>query len=122
MYSLKKHVVEDHGENINVSSVKKTMCFYPHCQEAFYHHTQLIAHLQKDHDGKIEACQLEFTSMNEFLAWKEEEESKKFTYYSKQTSTKVQKNVSYMYHLCNKNGNSAPHRGKGKKKTKNTKM
>ena len=72
-----------------------------------------------DHKTDIKVSQDNFPSMEKFLAWKEEEESKKFVYYSKQTSTKKYKSTTYSYYLCQKNGCSLPH-SKGKKPRKSS--
>ena len=106
---LKKHTDEDHGENGYISSVNRTECIHLDCKETFYHKTKLIDHLIRDHKDEIEDVQLKFTSVEDFLTWKEAEESKNFTYYSKQTSTKKGKNASYMYYSCQKKCSSIPY-------------
>ena len=74
----------------------------------------LFKHLEQKHKAVINQSQLHFTSLDNFLSWKEEEESQNHIYYSKQTSTKGTK----MYYICQKDGHSMPHRSKGNEQRK----
>ncbi|CAL4146035.1 unnamed protein product, partial [Meganyctiphanes norvegica] len=92
---LKKHMKEKHEESSNISSKSNTKCSnisskvntkctYLNCEEAYFHHNQLIDHMNEKHDANIVSTQLNFTSEGEFFNWKEAEEAKNFAYYAKQ--------------------------------------
>ena len=115
---LKRHKKDKHVEIGKINSINKKKCIDLNCEEAFFHHNQLIKHLKQKHQKNIETIQLSFTSEKEFLLWKEEEQALHYTYYSKPTSTKKGNSSSYKYYLCQRNGSSLPHTKKGERKRK----
>ena len=50
--------------------------------------------------------------------WKEKEENQNFIYYTKQTATQNAKTTSYMHYVCQKHGNSTPHKRKTTRRNK----
>ena len=46
----------------------------------------MMAHVEETHGAKLEVEILNFTSMGEFLSWKEKEEEVSHVYFSKQFS------------------------------------
>eukprot|EP00794_Sanderia_malayensis_P002626 gene2626-3039_t len=116
--NLKWHMKEQHGENIDFNLRNKTRCIQPNCEETLFHHHKLIEQLEREHSAHIKLNRLNFMSMKEFFTWKEAEEAKNFTYYSKQTSLKKGKSASYFYYHCKRDGHSNPHRRKGDEQRK----
>ena len=57
-------------------------CYVFGCSASFHHEIHLIRHLSHEHS--VDACvkELTFESMSKFLEWKQEEEGKKFLYFS----------------------------------------
>ncbi|CAL4089312.1 unnamed protein product, partial [Meganyctiphanes norvegica] len=118
--SLNRHITIQSEKDSHGESVNKTECMAINCKETFYHHSKLIDHLKQKHGAVIDFTEHVFENMGKFLEWKQEEESKKYIYFSKETATKENKTkgTSYTYYLCQKNGNSIPHTTKAKRQRK----
>lgn len=96
-------------------------CMHEGCGASYFKKEQLIDHVRNVHGMKIRPMlTLEFPSQDEFKQWKEEEEDRTFSYYSKHAGTK--RNVVTYY--CQHEGSERSHRssldtrGKGKQNKK----
>lgn len=85
-------------------------CLISSCNLLFYHKAQLIAHMKKDHNMKIQDPEiLNFSSFEDFLSWKEKEEEETYTYYSKQTGSNVSGVSVNTYYVCQHDGSDRTH-------------
>lgn len=79
-----------------------TPCFYK-CGAKFYHRNKMLKHMELVHHCVMDQKQrLKFANMEEFWTWKENEEERTYSYFSKRTGN--HKNTS-MYH-CQRDGPS----------------
>ena len=69
----------------------RTICFYPNCNEEYFHKSKYIEHFSEKHHVDFQTIEKNFTNMQEFLSWKEKEESENFLYFSKQRVLAVAK-------------------------------
>ena len=112
---LKHHNKITHGKIMKGRKSCTIKCNYRNCEETFFQKLKLIEHLNEEHleqEHKIKEQKLEFESEGKFEAWKEAEESKNYSYFSKQQS---KKKGSYFYYNCQRDGYSRPHRKKSKR-------
>jgi len=63
-----------HSTNCGLSLRKSRKCYIPGCKKQFYHETKLISHIERDHSISIGSNVLHFTSLGDFLQWKETEQ------------------------------------------------
>ncbi|KAL0270220.1 UNVERIFIED_CONTAM: hypothetical protein PYX00_007692 [Menopon gallinae] len=85
-------------------------CLISSCNLLFYHKAQLIAHMKKDHNVKIQDPEiLNFSCFEDFLSWKEREEEETYTYYSKQTGSNVSGVSVNTYYVCQHDGSDRTH-------------
>ncbi|XP_050537535.1 uncharacterized protein LOC126903453 [Daktulosphaira vitifoliae] len=109
--SLKNHLDSMHNGNIKVSNFKTKRprkCSVLHCLEhgctcKFYNKQLFISHLKFDHNIEFNIQYLNFTSINDFLTWKEDFEHENKCRYVRVTGCKKLpdgKKLSYYY--CNR--------------------
>ena len=108
--SLKRHYATIHKETFNDDNVTKTQCIHPGCNEKFFHKSKMVEHMQKVHNTNISIENLSFTSMGEFLSWKENEECLKHLYFSKQTGSSSTQSTELSYYICQRDGTGKAHR------------
>jgi hypothetical protein len=98
------------GDNGVEPKKRKVSCLYDKCDFTCWTKTILIDHLRAVHDHTIKPVQvLNFKSESEFLAWKEAEEARTYSYFSQDCGLKG--NRIYLY--CQHDGPDVPHRKKG---------
>ncbi|KAI8482788.1 hypothetical protein Bbelb_394500 [Branchiostoma belcheri] len=113
--NLKRHWRHVHKQQLDDAAVrvKKAKCLHPTCDHVFYHITTMLRHLEESHFVKHASSTHHFTSMNDFLAWKEREETNKFVYFSKHRRETVGKSARYIYYICQNDGSDKAHRARG---------
>ncbi|XP_052124236.1 uncharacterized protein LOC113209901 [Frankliniella occidentalis] len=90
-----------------VSSKKKSKCLFADCEQKFFQRGPLIAHLKEKHDQKIVPSKtFHFESEKAFNLWKDDEEVRSFSYFSKNSGAKG--NKIYLY--CQHDGSGKAHR------------
>ena len=75
--NFKRHMLKSHGityENSNTLHAR-TNCGYPGCTEKFYKKVDVINHWESAHSVSVDSSQHTFDSKDDFLKWKEKEES-----------------------------------------------
>ncbi|XP_042237447.1 uncharacterized protein LOC121876440 [Homarus americanus] len=104
--SLKRHL-KTCG---NVGSLNKTKCLHPTCDRKFFHITKMIHHLENDHSGmNVNAKEINFTSLDDFKKWKEEEEVNTYSYFSRNCGKTRLKGGVYNYYTCQHDGSERFH-------------
>lgn len=95
----------DHPSSSTVvrKPLKNTPCLYPGCDMEFFFKTKVIEHLQNVHpDIDVKnPIEKDFTSLEEFRFWKEEEQQRTFSLF---TSKKGQTKSSVKYFYCQHDG------------------
>lgn len=82
-------------------------CFYDGCNSSYYRKEDLIKHAKEEHQMDIEPMRtLKFDNEEQFLKWKENEEDRTFSYYSKHAGTKKNSRTYY----CQHEGSERSHR------------
>lgn len=84
---------------------KKINCSETGCPLMFYRIADLKGHIKNEHGKTIKEITLMFDSYENFLAWKEHEQKKTGSYYSKQNTPKTNgKNTKYERFVCQWHG------------------
>lgn len=91
-----------------IGSNSKNRCIYPGCDKVFYHKSKMVEHLQGVHKIIVESETKKFSNFQEFLSWKEEEETKNFVWYPKKDERKVSERFNYASYVCQCNGFKEP--------------
>ncbi|KAK3908561.1 Asparagine-rich zinc finger protein AZF1 [Frankliniella fusca] len=99
-----------HMKTCEQTKKKKISCLMKGCSKQFWQKVALIEHLKRDHEKIIQTVQkLTFSSKAEFIAWKEQEEERTFSYFSQDSGQKG----SRVYYYCQHDGSDRAHRKKG---------
>ncbi|XP_052128979.1 uncharacterized protein LOC113209736 [Frankliniella occidentalis] len=110
---------ERHYEKCSTSTLKKrrTPCVVSSCTETFSHKFAMVNHLKDVHSAKISPPQiLTFQTETEYKLWKDDEESRTFSYFSSESGCKKYKvgsKGSRKYFYCQYDGPLRAHRKKG---------
>lgn len=94
-------------EKKNTTSTKlRTPCLCPDCEREFYHKTELILHLKDIHGCKVsDPVDFQFESEKKFNEWKEQEQERTFSYFSKKNGqSQSKRHTQYFY--CQHDGTS----------------
>ncbi|KAF6210312.1 hypothetical protein GE061_013416 [Apolygus lucorum] len=110
---LKRHelfcILSDRKGKMGPRANSGTACFVKNCPAKFYHRNKMLKHMELVHNYLVDEKQkLKFASMEEFWTWKENEEERTYSYFSKRTGN--HKNTS-TYH-CQRDGPSRATHGK----------
>ncbi|XP_034241085.1 uncharacterized protein LOC117645185 [Thrips palmi] len=86
----------------------RSKCHYPDCGKTFFHKTSLLEHLRdvhpnKDHQDPISKS---FSSLDDFVTWKEKEEEKTYSYFSMHTGES--RKGGHVYFYCQHDGLAKP--------------
>ncbi|CAH0549893.1 unnamed protein product, partial [Brassicogethes aeneus] len=108
-YNLNKHSKKVHHAMPIVVSYDKTVynykCLEIHCNCSFRQNTDLVYHLQNQHQIDIQREQLFFKDFKEFSAWKEEVEVKeKCNYIISRGKRVTSSGAEISYYICNRSG------------------
>ena len=66
--------------------------------------SSLIGHLKTHHNTMMETCEMMFSSMAEFLEWKEQEQLKESSQYVRKCAPQVIRDNRIWYYYCNRSG------------------
>ncbi|KAK3925046.1 Zinc finger protein 541 [Frankliniella fusca] len=107
--------------SMTTKSEARTKCLHPKCEESFYHKSSLLEHLKCVHHDEIkEPISLQFSSVKDFVVWKDKEEEKTYSYFSQQGGKAKKRGTAYLY--CQYDGSSKLHLKDGmSRKTKRKK-
>ncbi|KAK3926802.1 Zinc finger protein 398 [Frankliniella fusca] len=90
-------------------------CSYEDCKASYFKKEELIKHMKEEHKVPLEPMRtLRFENKDEFFKWKEEEEDRTFSFYTKHAGTK--RNI--MTYYCQHEGSERSHKG-GRKEADN---
>ncbi|KAK3922641.1 Transcriptional regulator MET32 [Frankliniella fusca] len=110
-YLLKKHLTKCTILLPTLScSKKKTPCLLKGCDQEFYHKTSLIEHLQSQHYNDVTMKPLvvkKFSTIQEFNDWKEKEEERTNSYYTRKKGETEKSAVKHFY--CQHDGSFKTH-------------
>lgn len=109
----RKDNLSRHQKKCNSTSTKrvKKPCLFNDCDSDFYRKNSLIDHLKAVHKLKVDPVQnLHFSSETEFLLWKENEETRTLSYYSKSSGSKKSGTHKINYFYCQHDGSNRAHR------------
>ncbi|KAK4304902.1 hypothetical protein Pmani_023169 [Petrolisthes manimaculis] len=99
--SLQRHM--DHCSN--GTKLKNTQCLHPGCSKRFFHISSMVRHMENDHtDMDMKIIEKHFSSLTDFKMWKEDEETKSFSYFSTRHSVTQNSGKSYLCFVCQHNG------------------
>lgn len=113
-YSANKNLKRHLKTCGSTGSLSKTKCLHPSCEKRFFHVTKMIHHLESHHSGmKVEVNEIHFQSLSDFTEWKEEEEYRTHTFFSRASGKTHLKGAVYWYFTCQHDGSARFHCKKG---------
>ncbi|XP_054278526.1 uncharacterized protein LOC128996980 [Macrosteles quadrilineatus] len=119
--SFKTHFKSCRGTEGTTSKKASLTCSYSECGLHFKTITLLINHLKSIHNAAVLDSQtLSFENEKNFIAWKEEEEARTFSYFSKKSGDKLSsKGDVVKSYYCQQHGSDKAHKkiGEPSKKT-----
>lgn len=102
--NFKRHMIKIHGikyEDKNVRANPKNKCVVSGCKDVFYHKSAMVRHLDEFHHFQSNVENKTFSTMQEFLDWKEFEESCCFVYFTKRDEkSNNNANISNSSYVC----------------------
>ncbi|XP_047498736.1 uncharacterized protein LOC125045492 [Penaeus chinensis] len=114
VYSANKNLKRHLKTCGSTGSLSKTKCLHPSCEKRFFHVTKMIHHLESHHSGmKVEVSEFHFQSLSDFTEWKEEEEHRTHTFFSRASGKTYLKGAVYWYFTCQHDGSARFHCKKG---------
>lgn len=94
-------------------------CSFEDCKASYFKKEELIKHMKEEHKVPLEPMRtIRFENKEEFFRWKEEEEDRTFSFYTKHAGTK--RNI--MTYYCQHEGSERSHKGGGKDADGNEKL
>ncbi|XP_019863881.1 PREDICTED: uncharacterized protein LOC109593069, partial [Amphimedon queenslandica] len=117
--SLSRHIKLKHEADGNKENSSGTILCPEDCTERFITMDQLIIHLCSCHNKAIDLVHQQFTTLAEFMQWKEQYETSSRSSFVLHSSPKERSSAGYVtyYYYCSRSGKYIG-RGKGKRQLK----